>query len=156
MHQYLGSQSNLILKKKPDYFFTGAYIHLYMYVSDYAYCVVCAFIYVLCVYVVRDNWTVMGYSPMWTHSKCTWHKTEKVIYSRTFIHRSPVYSPHKGQWRGAFMFSLICGWINRWVNNREAGDLRRYRAHYDVIVRRCLFSVLIYFYLKLWTVSSWW
>ena len=23
---------------------------------------------------------------------------------------------------------------NGWVNNREAGDLRRYRTHYDVIV----------------------
>ena len=52
------------------------------------------------------------------------------------IHRSPVNSPHKGQWRGALMFSLICAWINRWVNNREAGDLRRHRAHYDVIVMR--------------------
>ena len=31
------------------------------------------------------------------------------------------------------MFSLICVWINNWVNNSEAGDLRRYRAHYDVI-----------------------
>ena len=41
---------------------------------------------------------------------------------------------HKGQWRGALMFSLICVWINEWVNNREAGDLRRYRAHYCVIV----------------------
>ena len=41
---------------------------------------------------------------------------------------------HKGQWRGALMFSLICVWINNWVNNREAGDLRCYRAHYDVIV----------------------
>ena len=50
------------------------------------------------------------------------------------IHRSPVNSPHKGQWRGAFMFSLICVWINGWVNNRKAGDLIRYRAHYDVIV----------------------
>ena len=50
------------------------------------------------------------------------------------IHRSPVNSPHKGQWRGALMFSLICGWINDWANNREAGDLRRYRAHYDVII----------------------
>ena len=50
------------------------------------------------------------------------------------IHRWPVNSPHKGQWRGALMFSLICVWINAWVNNREAGDLRRYRAHYDVIV----------------------
>ena len=32
------------------------------------------------------------------------------------------------------MFSLICVWINGWVNNREAGDLRRYHGHYDVIV----------------------
>ena len=46
----------------------------------------------------------------------------------------PVNSPHKGQWRGALMFSLISAWINSWVNNREAGDLRRNRAHYDVIV----------------------
>ena len=45
-----------------------------------------------------------------------------------------VNSPHKGQWRGGLMFSLICAWINRWVNNREAGDLRRYHAHYDVTV----------------------
>ena len=50
------------------------------------------------------------------------------------IHRSPVNSSHKGQWRGALMFSLICARISGWVNNREAGDLRRYRAHYDVIV----------------------
>ena len=50
------------------------------------------------------------------------------------IHRSPVNSPHKGQWRGALMFTLICARINSWVNNREAGDLRRYRPHYDVIV----------------------
>ena len=50
------------------------------------------------------------------------------------IHRSPVNSPHKGQWRGALIFTMICVWINGCVNNREAGDLRRYRAHYDVIV----------------------
>ena len=50
------------------------------------------------------------------------------------IHRSPVNSPHRGEWRGASMLSLICSWINGWVNNREAGDLRRHRAHYDVIV----------------------
>ena len=53
------------------------------------------------------------------------------------IHRSPVNSPHKGQWRGALMFSLICVWINGSVNNREAGDLRRYRAYYDVTVMLC-------------------
>ena len=50
------------------------------------------------------------------------------------IHRSPVNSPHKGQWRGALMFSLICARINGWVNNGEAGDLRHHSAHYDVIV----------------------
>ena len=50
------------------------------------------------------------------------------------IHRSPVNFPHKGQWREALMFSLICAWINGWVNNREAGDFRRHRAHYDVHV----------------------
>ena len=38
------------------------------------------------------------------------------------IHLSPVNSPHKGQWRGALMFSLICVWINGSVNTREAGD----------------------------------
>ena len=49
-------------------------------------------------------------------------------------HRSPVNSPHKGQQRRALIFSLICVWINGWVNNREAGDLKRHRAHYNVIV----------------------
>ena len=52
------------------------------------------------------------------------------------IHRSPVNSPHKGYWREALMFSLICAWINGWVNNREAGDLRRHRAQYDVTVMK--------------------
>ena len=50
------------------------------------------------------------------------------------IHRSPLNSPHKAQWRGALMFSLICASINGWVHNHEAGDLRRHCAHYDVTV----------------------
>ena len=50
------------------------------------------------------------------------------------IQRSPVNFPHKGQWRGALMFSLICAWMDGWVNNSEAGDLRRHRAFYDVTV----------------------
>ena len=48
------------------------------------------------------------------------------------IQRSPVNSPHKGQWRGALMLSLICARINGWVNNREASDLRRHRTHFNV------------------------
>ena len=50
---------------------------------------------------------------------------------------SPVtgeFPSQKGQWRGALIFSLVCAWINGWVNNRETGDLRRHLAHYDVIV----------------------
>ena len=34
----------------------------------------------------------------------------------------------------SFDVSLICAWIYSWVNNREVGDLRGHRAHYDVIV----------------------
>ena len=49
-----------------------------------------------------------------------------------------VTSPHKGQWRGALMLSLICAWINDWVNNRQAGDFRRHHAHYDVTVMYCV------------------
>ena len=42
------------------------------------------------------------------------------------------------------MFSLICVWINGWVNNGEAGDLRRYRAHYDVILMNPLSCVWVW------------
>ena len=47
---------------------------------------------------------------------------------------APGEFPLKGQWRGALMFSLICVWIKGWENNLEAGDFRRYHAHYDIIV----------------------
>ena len=66
----------------------------------------------------------------WKHFPCYW----PFVWG---IHRSTVNFPHKGQWRGALMFSLICAWINDWVNTREAGDSRRRRAHYDVIVMPC-------------------
>ena len=58
----------------------------------------------------------------------------------------PVNAPHKGQWRGALMFYLIYAWINDWINNREAGDLRRQRGHYDVIVM----STQSHFWLRWW------
>ena len=67
----------------------------------------------------------------------TWWRHQMEIFLRNWpfvpgIHRSPVNSPHKGQWRGTLSFSFKCAWINGWVNNREAGGLRRYRADYDV------------------------
>ena len=62
------------------------------------------------------------------------------------IHRSPGNSPHKGQWRGALMFSLICIWTNGSVNNREAGDLRCRHAHYDVTVMEINMSFWFFFF----------
>ena len=50
------------------------------------------------------------------------------------IHQSPVDSPHKGQWRGAAMFSLICRWTNGWADNQNASALRHHHTHYDVTV----------------------
>ena len=36
----------------------------------------------------------------------------------------------------SFDVSLMCTRINGWVNNGEAGDLKRHRAHYDSIVMK--------------------
>ena len=69
------------------------------------------------------------------------------------IHRSLVNYPHKGQWRVALMLSLIYAWINGWVNNRGAGDLRCHLPHYDVIVMYdkgiyvCFYEVITRIYL---------
>ena len=51
------------------------------------------------------------------------------------IHRSPVSSPKKGQWRRALVF-FICPWTNVWINKRDVGDLWSIRAHHDVTVMR--------------------
>ena len=48
---------------------------------------------------------------------------------------SPVSNElHKGQWRGALMFSLIYVRTNGWINNRDGGDLRRHCHLYNVTV----------------------
>ena len=69
--------------------------------------------------------------PRWRHQMETFSALLAICAGNSPV---PVNSLHKGQWRGALMFSLICVWINGWENIREAGDLRRYRAHYDVII----------------------
>ena len=48
------------------------------------------------------------------------------------IFRSPVTSEFPSQRPVTRSFDFF--WINAWVNNHEAGDLKRHRAHYDVIV----------------------
>ena len=57
---------------------------------------------------------------------------------------SAVDSPHKGQSRGALMFSLIWACTNGWANNRNAGDLRRCCVHYAVIVMIPIRSLSVY------------
>ena len=64
--------------------------------------------------------------PWWRHQMETLSALLAICAGNSSV---PVNSPHKGQWRGALMFSLIRAWINDWVNNREAGDLRRHRGH---------------------------
>ena len=71
-------------------------------------------------------------SPLKTHDDVI--KFSALLAICAGIHRSSVNSSHKRQWRVALMFSLISAWINDWVNNREAGNLRRHRARYDVTV----------------------
>ena len=44
------------------------------------------------------------------------------------------FTAQKPVTRSFDVFLWICAWINDWVNNREAVDLRRHRAHYDVII----------------------
>ena len=76
----------------------------------------------------QDGWFLF---PLWRH--------QMEIFSALLAlsaENSPVTGefPHKGQWRGALVFSLICAWTNGWVNDRDAGDMIRHRAYYDVAV----------------------
>ena len=70
-------------------------------------------------------------SPWWRHQMETFSVLLALCEGN---HRSPLDSLHKSQWRGDLMFSLICAWTNGWADNRDAGDLRRHRAHFDVTV----------------------
>ena len=84
---------------------------------------------------IRDWWIISPRASNAESVSVSWrHMHDDVIIWKHFlrylpivrgIHRSPVNSPHKGQWRGALMFSLTCTRINGRANNGEAGDLRR-------------------------------
>ena len=65
--------------------------------------------------------------------------------------------PSQGQSRGTLMLSLVCAWINGWPNNRDAVDLTRHCAHYDVIVmhfKQCLLISKMYLWQFVQTVPS--
>ena len=57
---------------------------------------------------------------------------DDIFHYRPFVRR--INSPHKGQWREALIFLLICACTNGWVNSRDVGDLRCHGAHYGVII----------------------
>ena len=91
-------------------------------------------------------------APGWCGCNSTWWRHQMGTFSALldFCEGSPpvtVTFPHKGQWRGALMFSLIFAWTNGWVNNGDAGDLSRRRAHYDVTVMNLCFQTHYVFYL---------
>ena len=61
-----------------------------------------------------------------------WHHQMETFSALLALYAGEFRAQRK--WCRTLMFSFICAWINGWVNNREAGDLRRHRAHYDVNV----------------------
>ena len=60
------------------------------------------------------------------------------------IHRSPVNSYPQRPVTRSFDIFLICAPTNGWANNRDAGDLRRHRAHYEIIVMNCRLAMLLH------------
>ena len=94
---------------------------------------------IVCIYITNfcgateepiDTETVQ-YTSWWRHQMGTFSALLVICAGNSSVTMNP---PHKGQWHGALMFSMICAWIKGRVNNGEAGDLRRRRAHYDVTV----------------------
>ena len=80
-------------------------------------------------------WYINMYTVCFGYSKIIMIKTYSALLAICEgNHRSPVDFPHKGQWRRALTFSLICARTNGWTNNRDAGDFRRHGAHCDVTV----------------------
>ena len=115
-----------------------------IYIFDFvAHCFSVAFVFVISSYDILvmfsfhfawwPSWLWAILQPWWRHQMVTF-SASLAIYAG----HSPATAefPHKGQSRGALMFSLICTWINGWVSNRGAGDLRRHSVHYDVTVMR--------------------
>ena len=131
---HLHPQSTILLRKKnrqPSFAYQIPNTTMFQYKSDYRYTLFWlegfTFIYDNAIITRRITGGSHDDVIKWKHFPRYWPFVRG-------IHRSPVNSPHKGQWRGALMFSLICARINGWVNNGETSGLRRHRAHYDVIL----------------------
>ena len=89
--------------------------------------------------VVRPSYLYIGNS--WTGNTWWRHQMETFDASLAFCAGNwPVTGeiPARRPVTQSFGVSLICAWKSGWVNNRDAGDLRRHRAHYNVIVMMVL------------------
>ena len=83
----------------------------------------------------RDTW--------WRHQKETFSAL-LVLYAGNSRVTGEFHAQRPQTW--SFDVFMICAWINGWVNNREAGDRRRYLAHYDVssmMITDCSFDWFI-------------
>ena len=124
------SMINPLINARVIYTYTYEYFMESMLLST-GYCY--AVLSFLTEYFVRQPQqpSVNPWTTWWHHQMDTFSALLAFVQE---IHRSPVKSPHKGQWRGALVLSLICARINVWANKGDAGDLRLHLAHYDVIV----------------------
>ena len=88
--------------------------------------------------VNTDNGRKLCNASAWIFRKSWWrHQMETLSALLTLCAgNSPVTGkfPLQRPLTRSFDFSLIWDWIHSWVNNRDAGDLKHHRAHYDVIV----------------------
>ena len=84
-----------------------------------------------------SSWACMFHGMCWISQVWWRHQTETLSALLAFCAgNSPVTGefPSQRPVTRSFMFYLICVWNNSWVNNGDAGDLRRHRDHYDVII----------------------
>ena len=65
--------------------------------------------------------TLTGGETAWHDDVIKWKHFPRYWPFARGIHRSPVNSPHKGQWRGALMFSLICSALNKQLSKQSWG-----------------------------------
>ena len=120
------------------------------------------------IYIIKKSYSPFYqiYRPTYDITMTFWVSLSWCHWMETFTallalcegnHRSLVDFPHKGQWRGALMFSLICTWTNVWANNRDAGELRRHCAHYDIIVMYpfSLYPLSVIIIHLCWIIHTW-
>ena len=92
--------------------------------------------------------------PEWNENHTSWWRHQMETFSDLLAicaGNSPITGefPSQRPVTGVLTFSLICAWTNSWVNNRDAGFLRRTRAHYDVTVMWWWFRTIpCYFYVQ--------